>query len=76
MGLRSRAPTRTRTRRLLKLVKWALTAFFLALGVATLAAYIKIGIEHARPLRRAVRSRVDLQTQAPAQGGAATEGPR
>ena len=27
--------------------KWALTVFFLALGLATLAAYVKIGIEHA-----------------------------
>jgi fumarate reductase subunit C len=35
------------TRRRLKMLKWALTAFFLALGFATLAAYIKIGIEHA-----------------------------
>jgi fumarate reductase subunit C len=35
------------TRRRLKTLKWALTAFFLALGLATLAAYIKIGIEHA-----------------------------
>jgi len=34
------------TRRRLKTLKWALTAFFLALGLATLAAYIKIGIEH------------------------------
>jgi fumarate reductase subunit C len=34
-------------RRRLKTLKWALTAFFLALGLATLAAYIKIGIEHA-----------------------------
>ena len=33
-------------RRRLKLAKWALTAFFLVLGAATLAAYIKIGIEH------------------------------
>jgi len=30
----------------LKLAKWALTGFFLVLGFATLAAYIKIGIEH------------------------------
>lgn len=30
----------------LKQVKWALTAFFLVLGAATLAAYIKIGIAH------------------------------
>ncbi|HTR56734.1 MAG TPA: fumarate reductase cytochrome b subunit [Casimicrobiaceae bacterium] len=35
------------TRKRLKTLKWALTAFFLILGVATLAAYIKIGIEHA-----------------------------
>lgn len=35
------------TRKRLKTVKWALTVFFLALGFATLAAYIKIGIEHA-----------------------------
>jgi fumarate reductase subunit C len=35
------------TRRRLKSLKWALTVFFLALGVATLVAYVKIGIEHA-----------------------------
>jgi fumarate reductase subunit C len=35
------------TRRRLKTLKWAITVFFLALGFATLAAYIKIGIEHA-----------------------------
>jgi len=35
----------TRTR--LKTLKWALTVFFLVLGLATLAAYVKIGIEHA-----------------------------
>jgi len=34
------------TRRNLKRLKWAITVFFLALGFATLAAYIKIGIEH------------------------------
>ncbi len=34
------------TRRRLKLAKWGLTVFFLALGIATLAAYVKIGIEH------------------------------
>jgi len=33
-------------RRRLKRAKWALTAFFLVLGFATLAAYVKIGIEH------------------------------
>ena len=35
------------TRRRLKRAKWAITAFFLALGLATLAAYVKIGIAHA-----------------------------
>lgn len=33
-------------RRRLTLLKWSITVFFLALGFATLAAYIKIGIEH------------------------------
>ena len=35
------------TRRRLMRLKWALTAFFIVLGLATLAAYIRIGIEHA-----------------------------
>jgi fumarate reductase subunit C len=35
------------TRRKLKRAKWYLTAFFLILGFLTLAAYIKIGIEHS-----------------------------
>ena len=30
-------------------LKWALTVFFLVLGLATLAAYIKIGIRASRP---------------------------
>lgn len=34
-------------RKRLKVFKWALTAFFLALGLATLSAYVKIGIEHS-----------------------------
>ena len=34
-------------RRRLKIAKWAMTAFFLILGFATLGAYVKIGIEHA-----------------------------
>jgi fumarate reductase subunit C len=37
------AVTRTRLRRL----KWFLTACFLALGLAALAAYVRLGIEHA-----------------------------
>jgi fumarate reductase subunit C len=35
------------TRKRLKTLKWVLTVFFLVLGFATLAAYIKIGIAHA-----------------------------
>ena len=34
------------TRRRLKTLKWALTVFFIVLGLATLAAYMKIGYEH------------------------------
>ena len=37
-------PNRTRT--LLKRFKWGITVFFLALGLTTLAAYMKIGHEH------------------------------
>lgn len=35
------------TRRRLRRFKWLLTASFLALGLAALAAYVKLGIEHA-----------------------------
>ena len=41
------SPDANLTRARLKRLKWAITAFFLVLGLATLAAYIKIGIEHA-----------------------------
>jgi fumarate reductase subunit C len=34
------------TRRNLKKLKWGLSAFFIVLGLATLAAYMKIGYEH------------------------------
>jgi succinate dehydrogenase subunit C len=34
-------------RRRLRMLKWSMTAFFVALGLATLAAYMRIGIEHA-----------------------------
>jgi fumarate reductase subunit C len=34
------------TRRRLKVLKWALSAFFIVLGLATLAAYMKIGYDH------------------------------
>jgi fumarate reductase subunit C len=39
-------PDPAATRHRLKLVKWAITVFFLVLGFATLAAYVKIGIAH------------------------------
>ena len=35
-----------RRRRMLVRLKWAITAFFLALGLLTLAAYMKIGYDH------------------------------
>jgi fumarate reductase subunit C len=35
-----------RTRRRLKQLKWTLTVFFVSIGLATLAAYVRIGIEH------------------------------
>ena len=35
------------SRRQLKRLKWAFTGFFLLLGLLSLAAYIKLGIEHA-----------------------------
>ena len=34
------------SRKRLKVLKWALTVFFIVLGLATLAAYMKIGYEH------------------------------
>jgi len=40
-------PNANATRARLKTLKWALTAFFLALGLATLAAYVRIGVDHA-----------------------------
>jgi len=35
------------TRKTLKKVKWALTVFFMVLGLASLFAYMKIGYDHA-----------------------------
>jgi fumarate reductase subunit C len=40
-------PDAARTRRRLRSAKWAITAFLLVLGVASLAAYIRIAIEEA-----------------------------
>ena len=36
-----------RVRKRLQWIKWGLTSFFIILGLCTLAAYIKIGIEHS-----------------------------
>jgi fumarate reductase subunit C len=36
-----------RSRRRLRMAKWTITAFLLVLGLATLAAYMRIGMEHA-----------------------------
>jgi len=35
------------TRRVLKRMKWGLTVFFIVLGLLSLAAYVKLGAEHA-----------------------------
>jgi fumarate reductase subunit C len=35
------------TRRRLRTLKWAITAVFLILGLTTLAAYVKIGVDHS-----------------------------
>jgi fumarate reductase subunit C len=40
-------PDPNATRRRLRTTKWALTVFFVVLGLATLAAYVRIGIGHA-----------------------------
>jgi succinate dehydrogenase subunit C len=40
-------PDPARTRRRLAIAKWSITAFLLVLGLASLAAYIRIGIDHA-----------------------------
>jgi fumarate reductase subunit C len=42
--LEGKDPDRTRVR--LTRLKWAITVFFLALGLLTLAAYMKIGYQH------------------------------
>ena len=44
-GLKSRNSQLTRKN--LQKAKWIITLFFIALGLATLAAYMKLGIEHA-----------------------------
>ena len=53
-----------RTRALLKRLKWGITVFFLALGLLTLAAYMKIGHEHRD---RAGERYVPIHGRAPSQ---------
>jgi len=36
-----------RARRRLRTLKWSMTVFFVALGLATLGAYVRIGMQHA-----------------------------
>ncbi len=43
------SPDPDRTRRRLKQAKWVITVFFVLLGLASLAAYIKIGLELRTP---------------------------
>lgn len=40
-------PDPNATRHRLRVLKWSLTAFFIVLGLATLATYVRIGIGHA-----------------------------
>ena len=56
-------------------LKWAITVFFLALGFATLAAYIKIGIEHQdRYGERYVPTHLQASPQPAAPAGDAAKG--
>jgi len=56
------------SRKRLSMFKWALTAFFLVLGLATLGAYMKIGYEHRTQIGE--RYTPTWVKQAPEQGGA------
>ena len=70
-------PDMNTTRRRLKAAKWALTAFFLVLGFATLAAYVKIGIEHRdRYGEPYVPAHLQTAPVAPAPGNAPAATPR
>jgi fumarate reductase subunit C len=44
-------------------VKWAITAFFLTLGILTLAAYVKIGYEHRFNVGERYNSTVEINLQ-------------
>lgn len=51
------------TRAKLTKVKWAITAFFLALGLLTLAAYMKIGYEHRHNAGERFQSTIQINMQ-------------
>lgn len=51
------------SRKKLKTVKWAITGFFLVLGLLTLAAYVKIGYEHRNNAGEAYKPTAQIQMQ-------------
>lgn len=51
------------TRVKLTKVKWAITTFFLALGLLTLAAYMKIGYDHRHNVGERYHSSIELNVQ-------------
>ncbi len=53
------------TRRRLKQAKWAVTVFFLVMGLATLAAYIKVGLDNRDNYGQRYVPSWERQTQAP-----------
>jgi fumarate reductase subunit C len=63
-------------RRRLKLLKWAITVFFLVLGFTTLAAYMKIGIEHRDRYGEPYVPTFLQTTPPPATPGVGSGGPR
>jgi fumarate reductase subunit C len=53
-------------RKTLQRAKWVITTFFLVLGIATLAAYMKLGYEHRDKLGERYQLQPVTQSQAPA----------
>ena len=49
------------SRKKLKTVKWAITAFFLVLGLLTLVAYVKIGYEHRNNVGEAYKPTAQIE---------------
>lgn len=56
-----RDPKKSRKR--LQTIKWALTIFFLLLGLLTLSAYMKIGIEHADKVGERYHPNASISTE-------------